>query len=52
MPMVTNRSSSFVCNLVDEEYQINKFQNNDAIVSQTFPDFNLTANQIFQAGLV
>ncbi len=41
-----------VCNLVDEEYQISKFQNNDVIVSQAFPDLNLTANQIFQAGLV
>ncbi|MDJ0797660.1 MAG: Uma2 family endonuclease [Calothrix sp. MO_167.B12] len=41
-----------VCNLVDEEYQISKFQNNDVIISQTFPDLNLTANQIFQAGLV
>jgi len=41
-----------VCNLVDGEYQIFKFRDNDRIVSQTFPDLNLTANQIFQAGLV
>jgi Uma2 family endonuclease len=41
-----------VCNLVDGEYQIIKFRENDRIVSQTFPDLNLTANQIFQAGLV
>ncbi|WP_088240589.1 Uma2 family endonuclease [Calothrix rhizosoleniae] len=41
-----------ICNLVDEEYQISKFQNNDVIISQTFPDLNLTANQIFQAGLM
>ncbi|MBW4567124.1 MAG: Uma2 family endonuclease [Tolypothrix carrinoi HA7290-LM1] len=41
-----------VCNLVDEEYQITKFRDNDRIVSQTFPDLNLTANQIFQAGVV
>ncbi len=41
-----------ICNLVDEEYQISKFQNDDVIISQTFPDLNLTANQIFQAGLV
>ncbi|QYX33252.1 Uma2 family endonuclease [Sphaerospermopsis torques-reginae] len=41
-----------VCNLVDGEYQISKFQNNDIIISQTFPEFNLTANQIFQAGVV
>lgn len=36
-----------VCNLVDGEYQIIKFRDNDQIVSQTFPDLNLTANQIF-----
>ncbi|MEG4212741.1 Uma2 family endonuclease [Microcoleus sp. S13_B4] len=41
-----------VCNLVDGEYQILKFRENDRIVSQTFPDLNLTANQIFQAGLL
>ncbi|MEG4273375.1 MULTISPECIES: Uma2 family endonuclease [unclassified Microcoleus] len=41
-----------VCNLVDGEYQIFKFRENDRIVSQTFPDLNLTANQIFGAGLV
>ena len=36
-----------VCNLVDGEYQVLKFRENDGIVSPTFPDFNLTANQIF-----
>ncbi len=41
-----------VCNLVDGEYQILKFRENDRIVSQTFPDLNITANQIFGAGLV
>ena len=41
-----------VCNLVDGEYQILKFRECDRIVSQTFPDLSLTANQIFQAGLV
>ena len=41
-----------VCNLVDGEYQIFKFRECDRIVSQTFPDLSLTANQIFQAGLV
>jgi Uma2 family endonuclease len=41
-----------VCNLVDGEYQILKFRNNDRIVSPTFPDLNITANQIFGAGLV
>ncbi|MDF5710852.1 MAG: Uma2 family endonuclease [Nostoc sp. S4] len=42
----------FVCNLVDGEYQINKFQDSDRIISLTFPELNLTPNQIFQAGLV
>ncbi|MEZ2228130.1 Uma2 family endonuclease [Microcoleus sp.] len=41
-----------VCNLVDGEYQVLKFRDNDRILSQAFPDLNLTANQIFQAGLV
>ncbi|NJL64169.1 MAG: Uma2 family endonuclease [Methylacidiphilales bacterium] len=41
-----------ICNLVDGEYQISKFRENDIIVSQTFPQLNLTANQIFQAGVV
>jgi Uma2 family endonuclease len=31
---------------------LSKFQNCDRIISQTFPELNLTANQIFQAGLV
>ena len=41
-----------VCNLVDGEYQISKFRDGDRIISQTFPELNLTAAQIFQAGLV
>ncbi|WP_408648895.1 Uma2 family endonuclease [Tumidithrix elongata] len=41
-----------VCNLVDGEYQVTKFQNCDRLISQTFPDLNLTANQIFQAGTI
>jgi Uma2 family endonuclease len=41
-----------VCNLVDGEYQINKFRDDEKIISQTFPELNLTANQIFQAGVV
>ncbi|TAD93501.1 MAG: Uma2 family endonuclease, partial [Oscillatoriales cyanobacterium] len=36
-----------VCNLVDGEYQVLKFRDNDRILSQAFPDLNLTANQIF-----
>lgn len=40
-----------VCNLVDGEYQISKFRDNERIVSPIFPELNLTPNQIFQAGL-
>lgn len=41
-----------ICNLVDGEYRVTKFQNDELIVSQTFPDLKLTANQIFQAGAI
>ncbi|WP_353929563.1 Uma2 family endonuclease [Okeanomitos corallinicola TIOX110] len=41
-----------ICNLVDGEYQISKFRENDRVISQTFPDLKLTANQIFQVGIV
>ncbi|MEH2133845.1 MAG: Uma2 family endonuclease [Nostoc sp.] len=41
-----------VCNLVDGEYQISKFRDSDRLISQTFPELNLTPNQIFEAGLV
>ena len=37
-----------ICNLVEGEYQISKFQNRDRLISQTFPDLNLTANQVLQ----
>lgn len=37
--------------LVDGEYQIAQFRGDDRIVSPSFPNLNLTANQIFQAGL-
>jgi Uma2 family endonuclease len=38
-----------VCNLIDEEYQISKFRDHERIISQTFPELDLTANQIFKA---
>ena len=41
-----------ICNLVEEEYQINKFQNGDRLISQAFPELNLTANQVFQLGMI
>lgn len=37
--------------LVDGEYQVNQFQDNDRLVSPKFPELNLTAKQIFEAGL-
>jgi len=40
-----------VCNLIDEEYQISKFRDHERIISQTFPELDLTANQIFKAYL-
>lgn len=36
--------------LVDREYQVARFKENDLIESKVFPHLNLTANQIFQAG--
>jgi len=41
-----------VFNLVDGEYQISKFQDSDRLTSLTFPQLNLTALQIFQAGAI
>ncbi|WP_414544423.1 Uma2 family endonuclease [Nostoc sp. CCY0012] len=39
----------FVCSLVDGEYQMTPFQGDTAIKSPTFPQLNLTAQQIFDA---
>ncbi|MBE9000389.1 Uma2 family endonuclease [Nostoc sp. LEGE 12447] len=36
--------------LIDGEYQVTQFKGNTHIVSPTFPELNLTAEQIFQAG--
>lgn len=35
--------------LIDGEYQVSQFKDNDRIVSPTFPELSLTTNQIFQA---
>jgi Uma2 family endonuclease len=35
--------------LIEGEFQISNFQGNDRIVSPTFPELSLTANQIFEA---
>lgn len=39
-----------VCNLVESEYAINLFRGQDVLSSPTFPELNLTAEQIFQVG--
>jgi Uma2 family endonuclease len=39
-----------VYQLVNGEYQISQFRENDRIESRTFPQLNLTAQQIFSAG--
>ena len=36
--------------LINGEYQVNQFRGDERIVSPTFPELNLTANQIFNAG--
>ncbi|MBH8551886.1 Uma2 family endonuclease [Nostocaceae cyanobacterium CENA357] len=36
--------------LIDGEYQVTRFRGDDRIVSPTFPQLNLIAQQIFQAG--
>ncbi|HBB32645.1 MAG TPA: hypothetical protein DDZ80_26755 [Cyanobacteria bacterium UBA8803] len=41
----------FVCNLEDGEYQMNRFTENTPIISPTFPQFNLSAEQIFALAL-
>lgn len=41
-----------VCCLEEGEYRVSKFRGNDRIQSPTFPELNLTAEQIFRAGTV
>lgn len=41
-----------VCCLEEGEYRISKFRANDRIQSATFPELNLTAEQIFAAGAI
>ncbi|QIR41573.1 hypothetical protein HCG51_24075 [Tolypothrix sp. PCC 7910] len=37
--------------LVEYEYQVTQFRATDHIQSPTFPNLNVTAQQIFQAGI-
>lgn len=38
--------------LLEGEYQVTSFQGDERIVSPTFPELALTANQVFQAGSI
>ena len=38
--------------LIEGEYQVTSFQRNERILSPTFPELVLTANQVFQAGSI
>jgi Uma2 family endonuclease len=46
------QATIFVCELIDGEYQMREFRGNTPIVSPTFPQFNLTAQKIFDAALI
>ncbi|AFZ56945.1 Uma2 family endonuclease [Anabaena cylindrica FACHB-243] len=39
-----------VCSLVGDNYEIDSFRGDNLIISPTFPELNLTTNQIFLAG--
>ena len=41
----------FVCELVNGEYSFNQFRGDNKIISPTFPQLNLTAQQIFDAAI-
>ncbi len=40
-----------VYELINGEYRVNQFREDERIVSPTFPELNLTAQQIFRAGI-
>ncbi|MEG4147375.1 Uma2 family endonuclease [Microcoleus sp. Pol12B5] len=45
------QSTISVYQLVEGEYEVSLFRGNDRIESPAFPELNLTAQQVFQAGL-
>lgn len=45
------QSTILIHELIDNEYQVTAFQGDQRVISPSFPELNLTANQIFQAGL-
>ena len=42
----------FVCELIDGEYQMNAFTGDNRIISPTFPQLNITAQQIFDSAAI
>ena len=42
----------FVCELIDGEYQMNAFTGDSRIISPTFPQLNITAQQIFDSAAI
>lgn len=42
----------FVCELIDGEYQMNAFTDNNRIISSTFPQLNITAQQVFDSARI
>jgi Uma2 family endonuclease len=44
------RPTFSVCQLVEGEYEVQQFRDRDLILSPTFPDLRLTADQVFTAG--
>jgi Uma2 family endonuclease len=40
----------FIHELVEEEYPVSQFMGYNQMISLTFPELSLTANQIFEAG--
>ncbi|MBE7384276.1 MAG: Uma2 family endonuclease [Leptolyngbya sp. SIO1E4] len=44
------RPTLSIYQLVDDEYQVRQFRDNECIRSELFPDLELTAETIFRAG--
>ncbi|MEO1375202.1 MAG: Uma2 family endonuclease [Cyanobacteria bacterium J06635_10] len=42
----------FVCELIDGEYQMNAFTGDNRIISPTFPQLNITAQQVFDSAAI
>jgi Uma2 family endonuclease len=45
-----DRPTLSVYQLIDGEYQVQQFRDQDRIISAAFPDMTLTAAQVFAAG--